>query len=84
MKEIKHIVLMLFVFFALSLSLMPSVQAQCTMCTVNAEQGSKNGNTATKGINSGVLYLLGTPFLLVLGVGGIWYVKYRKDEGLSE
>lgn len=54
------------------------------MCTINAEQGSKDGNTITKGINNGVLYLLGTPFLLILGVGSLWYLKYRKDEGVTE
>lgn len=56
----------------------PNVQAQCSMCTVNAEQGSKNGNTQTKGINDGVIYLLSIPYLLIAGVGFIWYKNYRK------
>jgi hypothetical protein len=55
-----------------------SLFAQCSMCTINAEQGAKNGNTQTKGINTGVLYLLAIPYLLVGGVGGLWYVNYRK------
>jgi hypothetical protein len=84
MKKMKNIVLVLLVVWTLSLSFSASVQAQCSMCTINAEQGSKNGNTQTKGINTGVLYLMGAPFLLVAGVGGIWYLKYRKDESVSE
>jgi hypothetical protein len=84
MKALKHIILSLFVFLVLSLSYLPQVHAQCSMCTINAEQGSKNGNTTTKGINTGVLYLMAAPFLLIAGVGSIWYLKYRKDEGVSE
>lgn len=84
MREQKHTLLILFVFLALTLSYSPSVKAQCSMCTINAEQGNKNGNTVTKGINTGVLYLMGAPFLLIAGVGGIWYLKYRKEEGVTE
>jgi hypothetical protein len=61
----------------------PQAQAQCSMCTVNAEQGSKNGNTQTKGINDGVLYLLAIPYLLLTGVGIIWYKSYRKKNTVT-
>jgi len=84
MKAMKNLVFVVLMIFALSLSFTPTAQAQCTMCTINAEQGAKDGNSVTKGINNGVLYLLGTPFLLILGVGSIWYFKYRKDEGTIE
>jgi hypothetical protein len=53
------------------------------MCTLNAEQGSKNGNTQTKGINDGVLYLLAIPYVLIAGVGIIWYKNYRKKNPVS-
>lgn len=69
------IVFVLSLFLSISAS---SVYAQCAMCTANAEQGVKNGNTQTKGQNKGVLYLLALPFLLVTGVGTIWYKGYRK------
>jgi hypothetical protein len=48
------------------------------MCSVNAEQSVKNGNTQGKGLNNGILYLLAIPYLLITGVGILWYVKYRK------
>lgn len=59
-------------------SLQQPAQAQCAMCTVNAEQGTQNGNTQGKGLNAGVLYLLAIPYLLLAGVGTLWYLKYRK------
>lgn len=62
----------------LSFSFSPAAQAQCSMCTVNAEQGSKNGNTQTKGINDGVVYLLAIPYLMMVGIGIVWYRNYRK------
>ena len=48
------------------------------MCTINAEQGTQNGNTQGKGLNDGVIYLLAIPYLLIAGLGIIWYTTYRK------
>ena len=62
----------------LSLSFTPQVKAQCSMCTITAEQGTKNGNTQGKGLNSGIIYLLVIPYLLMTGVGVLWYRNYRK------
>lgn len=55
-----------------------SASAQCAMCAINAEQGIKNGNTQGLGLNSGIMYLLFIPYILVIVVGIIWYKKYRK------
>jgi len=70
----------IFILFILALTFTVSlnVQAQCSMCTINAEQGVKNGNTQTAGLNTGVLYLLAIPYLMALIVGVVWYKKYRK------
>lgn len=73
-------VLATFIFFVLVTIVQPKVKAQCAMCTANAEMGVKNGNTQSKGLNSGVLYLLAIPFLLAGGVGVLWYTKFRKKE----
>ncbi|MEE1946036.1 hypothetical protein VRU48_13020 [Pedobacter sp. KR3-3] len=70
---------LLFLFFlAIGFAFTPNAKAQCSMCTINAEQGTKNGNNQTKGINDGVVYLLSIPYLLIVGVGLIWYKNYRK------
>ncbi len=66
--------------FILIFSFMGSteVSAQCSMCTLNAENSVKNGNTEGKGLNNGILYLLAAPYLAIAGVGFLWYKKYRR------
>lgn len=73
----KKAIFILFIL-VLTFAISPKVNAQCSMCTINAEQGVKNGNTQTAGLNTGVLYLLSIPYLMALIVGVVWYKKYRK------
>lgn len=54
------------------------VSAQCSMCTLNAENSVQNGNTEGNGLNHGILYLLAAPYLAIAGVGFLWYKKYRR------
>eukprot|EP01133_Synstelium_polycarpum_P003377 gene3377-3837_t len=51
--------------------------AQCAMCTISAEQGVKNGNTQSKGLNTGVLYLMAIPYLLIGGLASTF--AFLKD-----
>ncbi|RZK79833.1 MAG: hypothetical protein EOO92_08640 [Pedobacter sp.] len=74
----KKIVFSLLLIFSMLFSPFKDANAQCAMCTINAEQGVKNGNTQAKGINSGVLYLLAIPYAAIIGLGVLWYTKYRK------
>ncbi|RZJ81376.1 MAG: hypothetical protein EOO47_04475 [Flavobacterium sp.] len=73
----KKILFILFILVAIT-AVAPEVKAQCSMCTISAEQGTKNGNTQGKGLNSGILYLLAIPYLLITGIGVLWYRNYRK------
>ncbi|QIL38962.1 hypothetical protein G7074_06495 [Pedobacter sp. HDW13] len=73
----KKVIFILFIL-VLTFAVSPKANAQCSMCTINAEQGVKNGNTQTAGLNTGVLYLLSIPYLMAVIVGVIWYKKYRK------
>lgn len=75
MKKIAFIFLFMVL---LATSNIPSANAQCAMCTVSAEQSVKNGNTQGKGLNTGIIYLLAIPYLLITGMGILWYVKFRK------
>ena len=55
--------------------------AQCPACKTalesNREDGSSNiGN----GINDGILYLLGAPYILVMVVALVWYSHYRNKK----
>lgn len=75
MKKIAFVILFIIMLAGTSVNV---AQAQCAMCTINAEQGVKNGNTQAKGLNSGVLYLLALPYLGIAGIGLLWYLRYRK------
>lgn len=76
MKAIQRLsVIFIFVFLSL---IAADASAQCSMCTLNAENSVKNGNTQGKGLNDGILYLLAAPYLAVACVGFLWYKKYRR------
>jgi len=49
------------------------VNAQCAMCRAVLE--SEEGQTAAKGVNDGIVYLMAIPYILV---GGLGYFIYRK------
>lgn len=74
----KRKVFLVLFLLALTFIVVPKVNAQCAMCSINAEQGVKNGNTVSAGLNTGVLYLLSVPYLMAIIVGVVWYKKYRK------
>lgn len=81
MKKIKYFLL------ALSLSIACSVvpvdtQAQCPMCRMSAENNLKEGGTAGKGLNKGILFLLTMPYLMIGTIGVIWYRNRKKEEEL--
>lgn len=54
--------------------------AQCPMCKGAAEANLKEGGTAALGLNSGILYLLATPYSLVLLLGYLWWRNNKKVE----
>lgn len=63
---------------------MADVSAQCAMCSLNAENSVANGSTLGKGLNDGILFLLGLPFLIIVAAGALWYTKFRnKDDKKS-
>lgn len=78
----KKISFILFILVATTI-VAPQVEAQCSMCTISAEQGTKNGNTQGKGLNSGIIYLLVIPYILIAGIGVLWYKNYRKKTASS-
>ena len=64
----------------LSLSLAPNVEAdaQCPMCRMSAQKNLDGGGTAGSGLNKGILYMLLLPYVMVGGVGYVWY-RNRKN-----
>jgi len=55
------------------------VQAQCPMCRMSAESNLKNGGTDGRGLNTGILYMLVMPYILV-GSIGYWWWRNRKNQ----
>jgi hypothetical protein len=65
----------------LALTFLGTIQldAQCPMCRMSLESNLKNGGTAGKGMNAGILLLLSTPYLLVGGIAYVWF-RNRKNQ----
>jgi hypothetical protein len=70
-------ILTLFAFLAVA---SPQLPAQCPMCKMSAESNLKNGGSTGKGLNTGILYMLALPYLLVGTIGYIWWRNRRKEE----
>lgn len=52
--------------------------AQCAMCKASVENNVSEGSAGlSAGLNTGILYLFVTPYLLVALVGLLWYWKSK-------
>jgi hypothetical protein len=71
MKNLVVFFIVMFLFLNIDLI------AQCPMCKMAAESNLKNGGTAGKGLNAGILYMLLTPYILVGGLA-FWWIKNKK------
>jgi hypothetical protein len=60
------------------LASMASSFAQCAMCKAVAETDANGGGTAALGLNTGILYLMAFPYLLIGTVGFFWYRHQKK------
>ncbi len=74
-RIIKTIVL----FFVLSFSSPVVLPAQCPMCKIGAESNLKDGGSAGKGLNTGILYMLALPYVLVGTIGYVWWKNRKRD-----
>lgn len=52
--------------------------AQCSMCKAVVESGADN--ELMEGVNSGILYMMGVPYILMFVVGLVWYKKYFRSK----
>lgn len=58
--------------------------AQCPMCRATAESNLANGGTEGRGLNNGILYMLGMPYLLIGTIAFLWWKNRKKDEDLEQ
>ncbi len=70
--------------FILSLGIPNKTYSQCALCQAQVQTNSNEGNKQAAGLNSGILYLMATPYLIAGGLGYIWFKKYRKKEILLD
>ncbi|THH41745.1 hypothetical protein [Neolewinella litorea] len=54
--------------------------AQCPMCRATAESNLANGGTEGQGLNQGILYLLGMPYVLVGTIAFIWWRNRKREQ----
>ncbi len=62
-----------------SIALLPIfASAQCAMCKAVAETSQNAGSTASDGLNTGILYLMAFPYLLI-GAVSIAIYRHKKQ-----
>ncbi len=75
-----RLIKILTLFFLLSFAAPPQVPAQCPMCRMTAESNYRSGGKAGRGLNTGILYLLALPYLLVGTIGYVWWRNRKNSE----
>jgi hypothetical protein len=71
----------LFILIALLLLTQIDAIAQCAMCRTTIESSISNGrsNIAT-GLNTGILYLLAAPYLIVGAIAFLWFRQSKQEQ----
>lgn len=71
----------LFILVAFVLLMQIDALAQCAMCRTTVESTISNGrsNIAT-GLNTGILYLLSAPYLIVAAIAFLWFRQSKQEQ----
>lgn len=62
MKKTLPLALLIFLIFII---LPAETEAQCAMCKASAESAQKNSGNIANGLNNGILFLMGIPYILL-------------------
>ena len=62
MKKEYFITIIVLIFF---LFLSSEIVAQCAMCKAVAESNRKSGGSIANGLNTGILYLMAVPYIIL-------------------
>lgn len=55
------------------------LDAQCAMCKAVAETSQEGGSSVATGLNSGILYLMAFPYLILSAIGIAFYYHRKKN-----
>jgi len=78
-KKVNTVVLLLVVFALIMFS--TDAEAQCAMCKASIESSVKDGQPSPgAGINKGILYIMGIPYMLIAAAG---FLIYKHNKRLS-
>jgi len=66
-------------FFILLFLFSIDLSAQCAMCRATVESNVSTGQGVGKGLNTGILYLMVIPYILIGALGYFWYVSSKKE-----
>lgn len=83
MKRIGSFIGMVVLAVVLLASVPQISRSQCAMCSLTAENATQNGNNQGKGLNKGILFLLVIPYAAALGIGVLWYKKFRGKKSVT-
>lgn len=83
---IRKVYIILFLLIIILFFTQVDVSAQCAMCKQAVQSNLGNNNDGRKigiGLNSGILYLMGIPYMIVGIIAVAFYRKKIKDKLLS-
>lgn len=80
----KYRLLIILALLGCMLLITQDLDAQCAMCKASAEEGAKDGNTQTAGLNAGIMYLLAMPYLAFAVIGYLWYRNYKRKKAQEQ
>lgn len=58
------------------------VEAQCAMCRAQLETSAGNPDAKNTGINSGILYLMLFPYIIIAVIAYMWYRSSQKKKAV--
>ena len=81
MKLKKHIIALLLLLFVAAINMQSF--AQCAMCRTTAESDLDSGGSIARGLNTGILYLMAIPYVILM-TGAYFFFKKQVDAKLKE
>ena len=57
----------------------PELAAQCQACKSTVETNLASGGNSGIGLNKGILYLLAMPYVMIVSIGIVWYLRTKRS-----